>query len=67
MDFVGQLFTTSVSELSNLELALGVVLLAVMGITVAFVLVRLMKKALDQGIQDEIRDWYENERWREDS
>lgn len=40
--------------------------LAVMVITVAFVLCRLMNNALERGIQDEIRDWYENERWRED-
>lgn len=66
MDFVNDLFTSSISELSNLELAVGVVLLAVLGITVAFVLYRLMDKALEKSIQDEIKDWYENERWIED-
>ena len=63
MDFVSQLMTKSTAELSNLEWAVGVVLLAVMGITVAFAFYRLLEKAIEEGHRRDVEDWYKNRGW----
>ena len=64
MDFVDHLFNSSLSELSTLEASVGVVLLGVLGLSVAFVAYKLLTRSLQECINNNIEDFYnDSSRW----